>query len=55
MQPCPPLQLLPQETSLSEVAKTVANNYSEHYACVIKLEAWQEWYKKQELIHKGLK
>lgn len=54
-QPCQPLQQLGPQTSLSEVAKTVAANYSEHYNCVLKLEAWQEWYAKQQLIHQGLK
>lgn len=54
-QPCQPLQQLGPDPALSDVAKTVAANYSEHYSCVLKLEAWQEWYKKQELIHKGLK
>lgn len=54
-QPCPPLQQLGPQPSLSDVAKTVANNYSEHYSCVLKLEAWQEWYQKQKLIHERLK
>ena len=55
MQPCAELQKLPTDAKLSDVAKTVAHNYTEYYTCVIKLEAWQEWYAKQEIIHKGLK
>ena len=54
-QPCPQLQQLPAETTLSGVAKTITVNYTEYYQCAIKLEAWQQWYLKQELIHKGLK
>jgi hypothetical protein len=54
-QPCGELQKLPPDAKLSDVAKIVANNYNEYYTCVIKLEAWQEWYAKQEIIHKGLK
>ena len=55
MQKCPELQKLGADPKLSDVARTITLNYSEYYQCVVKLEAWQEWYKKQELIHKGLK
>jgi len=54
-QPCAELQKLPADAKLSDVAKTITQNYTEYYSCVIKLEAWQEWYAKQEIIHKGLK
>jgi hypothetical protein len=55
MQPCAELKKLSDSPQLSDVAKTITHNYIEYYQCVIKLEAWQEWYKKQEIIHKGLK
>ena len=55
MQPCPDLKKLENNPQLSDVAKTVTHNYTEYYACVVKLEAWQEWYQKQKLIHEGLK
>lgn len=55
MQSCPELKKLEADSKLSDVAKTITLNYAEYYSCVVKLEAWQEWYKKQELIHKGLK
>ena len=55
MQSCPELQKLDSTAKLSDVARTVTMNYSEYYACLVKLEAWQEWYLKQQLIHKGLK
>lgn len=55
MQPCPELKKLDADSKLSDVARTVTINYSEYYQCVVKLEAWQEWYAKQQLIHKGLK
>lgn len=54
-QPCPPLQKLPDAPKLSDVAKTVANNYTSYYECATKLEAWQDWYSQQQLIFKGLK
>jgi hypothetical protein len=55
MTPCAELKKLEPNAQLSDVAKTVAHNYTEYYTCLIKLEAWQEWYAKQEIIHKGLK
>jgi hypothetical protein len=55
MQPCPELQKLGSDPKLSDVARTVTLNYSEYYQCVVKLEAWQEWYTKQQIIHGGLK
>jgi uncharacterized protein YceK len=55
MQACGPLKTLEPDTTLSQVAEVINHNYSEYWQCVVKLEAWQEWYRKQELIHKGLK
>lgn len=55
MQPCPELQKLGTDPKLSDVARTVTLNYTEYYSCVVKLEAWQEWYAKQQIIHQGLK
>jgi hypothetical protein len=55
MQPCPELKKLPDSPQLSDVAKTVTHNYTQYYECVVKLEAWQEWYAKQEIIHKDIK
>jgi hypothetical protein len=54
-EPCPNLQNLSDNPKLSEVAKIVANNYSEYYQCAAKLSAWQRWYIEQQVIHKGLK
>lgn len=53
--PCSSLKKLEQGAVLSDVAKTVNINYTEYYQCATKLEAWQEWYQKQKLIHEGLK
>lgn len=54
MQPCGELKKLSSNPQLSDVAKTVAENYTQYYTCAVKLEAWQEWYQKQQLIYKGL-
>ena len=55
LQACPKLVQLEPDPKLSQVAKTVASNYSEYYICAVKLDAWQEWYKQQKLIYQGLK
>jgi hypothetical protein len=55
MQPCPELKKLESNPQLSQVAEVINHNYSEYWQCAVKLDAWQEWYRKQEIIHKGLK
>lgn len=55
MLPCPNLKKLEDSTTLSSVAKTVSVNYDEYYTCAVKLDAWQEWYKKHKIIHEGIK
>lgn len=54
-QSCKNLQKLSPGPVLSQVAKTVADNYTEYYACAVKVDAWIEWYQKQQIIHQGLK
>lgn len=54
-QPCGELKQLETNPQLSDVARVITHNYSEYYQCVVKLEAWQEWYAKQQIIHKGVK
>lgn len=53
-QSCSSLQKLGDNPQLSQVAKTVVNNYSEYYQCATKLQAWIEWYKQQKIIYQGL-
>jgi hypothetical protein len=55
VQACGPLQPLPETATITQAAKTIATNYTEYYVCATKLEAWQEWYQKQKLIHEGLR
>ena len=54
-EPCPNLQKLQEESKLSDVAKTVTVNYTEYYACAVKLDTWQRWYREQKAIYEGLK
>lgn len=52
---CVDLQKLQDAPPLSQVAKTVINNYSEYYMCAAKLDAWQRWYREQKIIYERLK
>ena len=52
---CPMLDKLGEAPKLSDVARTVTVNYTEYYTCAVKLDAWIEWYQKQQIISKGLK
>jgi len=54
-QSCANLKPLNVNPQLSDVAKTVSDNYTEYWICATKLDAWIEWYKQQEIIYKGLK
>jgi len=54
-EPCPDLQKLHENPQLSQVAKTVVDNYSEYYQCAAKLSAWQRWYQEQKAIYEGLR
>lgn len=50
MERCPDLQKLKDDIKLSDVTKTVTINYATYYECVIKVDAWQTWYKTQKEI-----
>jgi hypothetical protein len=52
---CPPLNLINDGATLSEVSKTVTENYTKYYECSIKNDMWNEWYKNQKTIFEGVK
>jgi len=52
---CPNLELLKDESKLSDVAKTITINYTTYYECAIKNDAWIEWYEIQKRIFEGIK
>ena len=54
-QACPQLQKLGAQPQLSDVARVITVNYTEYYQCAVKLDAWIEWYEKQQIIYKGLR
>ena len=55
MHVCPQLEQLPNDAKLSDVARTVTNNYTTYYECAVKNDAWIEWYEIQKRIYEGIK
>lgn len=55
-QPCEALEEIPANTKkLSEVLITVTNNYTLYHTCQLKVDAWSDWYKKQQEIFNSVK
>jgi len=52
---CPQLQKLGEEPKLSDIAKTVTNNYTTYYECTVKHDAFIEWYEVQKKIYESVK
>jgi hypothetical protein len=55
LQKCPQLEKLSEEPKLSEVAKTITNNYTTYYECIVKHDAFVEWYRIQKKIYESVK
>ena len=55
LQKCPALKQMNEEVKLSDVAKNITYNYTLHYECVIKYDAWIEWYQSQKKIFESVK
>jgi hypothetical protein len=52
---CPQLEKLENEAKLSDISKTITNNYTTYYECAVKDDAWIEWYQTQKKIFEGIK
>lgn len=52
-QPCPDLKKLKDDPVLSDVSRTIAENYTTYYECAVKLDAWIKWYEVQKTIYEG--
>jgi hypothetical protein len=50
LQPCPELKKLEKDVKLSDVAKTVVENYTLYHECSIKSQAWIGWYNAHKKI-----
>jgi len=55
MTACPQLEKLKEDSKLSDISKTITNNYNTYYECVVKTDAWIEWYQKQKIIFENVK
>ena len=53
-QKCGPLKLLAEDAKLSDIAKSVTENYNMYYSCAVKMDAWIEWHEKQKQIFEVL-
>lgn len=55
MEKCPELKKLAEEAKLSDVARTVVENYTQYQHCSTKSDAWVEWYNSQKKIFEEVK
>ena len=52
---CPQLEKLENEAKLSDISKTVINNYTLYYECAVKHDGFVEWYNIQKNIFNKVK
>jgi len=52
---CPQLEKVSETPTLSDVAKTITNNYTTYYDCAVKHDAFIEWYNVQKNIFESVK
>ena len=55
LEKCPQLKKLEEEAKLSDISKTVSNNYTTYYECAVKNDGWIEWYQTQKQIFESVK
>ena len=54
-QTCPNLKLAESSPKLSDMLRTVTQNYELYKECQIKQEGWLEWYTEQKKIFESVK
>lgn len=55
-QPCPDLETIKgDQVAITELMKSVVNNYVLYYKCSLKNDSWNDWYKKQKEIYDKVK
>jgi hypothetical protein len=52
---CPQLKKLEDQPKLSDISKTITENYTTYYECAVKNDAWIEWYEIQKQIFESVK
>ena len=48
---CADLKKIKDDPVLSDVSKTINENYGHYWECAVKVDTWIEWYGKQKLIY----
>lgn len=48
---CPALREIEPTTKLSDVVRSVVDNYGTYHECRIQIEGWIEWYSTQKEIY----
>jgi hypothetical protein len=49
MESCPDLQKIEgDKVAITDLLKTIVNNYSLYYQCANKVDGWKEWYEQQK-------
>jgi phage FluMu protein Com len=51
---CPQLKTLNEGAKLSDIARTITENYTTYYECAVRNDAWIEWYETQKIIFEKL-
>lgn len=52
---CPQLKKIGDDAKLSDISKTVSENYTSYYECAVKNDGWNEWYQIQKKIFEEVK
>ena len=51
---CPILEKVKDDPALSDVSRTIANNYGTYYECAVKVDMWIRWYNEQRVIFENV-
>lgn len=51
---CANLEKVKDDPNLSDLSRTIANNYGKHYECAVKVDMWIRWYSQQRAIFENV-
>lgn len=55
-EPCPDLKKIEgNQAAITELLRTVVENYTLYYECSLKNDGWNDWYKEQKRIYDKVK
>jgi len=55
-EPCPDLKKIEgDKIAITELLRSVVENYTMYYECSLKNDGWNDWYKKQKEIYDKIK